>query len=173
MIMFGLLLRNAKVRQCAGSSNFWRHSYFGIFLANLAVKRKICSFMKKYLGFAMVTISLVLVSFTPLYSIDDVVAAIKTGNANQLSKYFDSRIDLSLPGKSDNYSKSQAEMILKDFFANNTVKNFVVKHKGEQNGSQFCIGLLQTKNGNFRTKFFMKQKGDQQVVQELGIEVTE
>ena len=129
--------------------------------------------MKKYLGFAMVAISLVLVSFTPLYSIDDVVAAMKTGNATQLSKYFDNRIDLSLPGKSDNYSKSQAEMILKDFFANNTVKNFVVKHKGEQNGSQFCIGLLQTKNGNFRTKFFMKQKGDQQVVQELGFEVTE
>jgi hypothetical protein len=171
--MFGLLLRNAKVRQCVGSSNFWQHSYFGIFLANLAVKSKICSFMKKYLGFAMVAISLVLVSFTPLYSIDDVVAAMKTGNASQLSKYFDNRIDLSLPGKSDNYSKSQAEMILKDFFANNTVKNFVVKHKGEQNGSQFCIGLLQTKNGNFRTKFFMKQKGDQQVVQELGFEVTE
>jgi len=129
--------------------------------------------MKKYLGFAIVAISLSLVSFTPHYSIDDVVAAIRGGNASQLSKYFDSRVDISLPGKSDNYSKSQAEMILKDFFANNTVKNFVVKHKGEQNGSEFCIGLLQTKNGNFRTKFFMKQKGDLQVVQELGFEVTE
>ena len=129
--------------------------------------------MKKYLGFAIVIMSLSLVSFAPLYSIDEVVAAMRSGSATQLSKYFDTRVDLSLPGKSDNYSKSQAEMILKDFFANNTVKNFVVKHKGEQNGSQFCIGLLQTKNGNFRTKFFMKQKGDQQVVQELGFEVTE
>jgi hypothetical protein len=129
--------------------------------------------MKKNLGFAMVAISLVLVSFTPLYSIDDVVNAIKTGSATQLSKYFDTRVDISLPGKSDNYSKSQAEMILKDFFANNTVKNFVVKHKGEQNGSQFCIGLLQTKNVNFRTKFFMKKKGNHQVVQELGFEAVE
>jgi hypothetical protein len=171
--MFGLLLSYAKVMQCGCSSNFWRHSYFGIFLANLAVKSKICSFMKNNLGFAIVAVSLVLVSFSPLYSIDDVVAAMRTGNASQLSKYFDSRVDLSLPGKSDNYSKSQAEMILKDFFANNMVKNFVVKHKGEQNGSQFCIGLLQTKNGNFRTKFFMKQKGNQQVVQELGFEVME
>ena len=129
--------------------------------------------MKQYLGFAMVAISLVLVSFAPLYSIDDVVNAMKSGNATQLSKYFDNRVDISLPGKSDNYSKSQAEMILKDFFANNTVKTFVVKHKGEQNGSQFCIGLLQTKNVNFRTKFFMKQKGNQQVVQELGFEAME
>jgi hypothetical protein len=171
--MFGLVMRAAKVRQCCGSTNFWQHSYFGIFLANLAVKSKIRSIMKKYLGFAIVAVSLVLVSFAPLYSIDDVVAAMRTGNATQLSKYFDTRVDLSLPGKSDNYSKSQAEMILKDFFSNNTVKNFIVKHKGEQNGSQFCIGLLQTKNGNFRTKFFMKQKGDQQVVQELGFEVTD
>jgi hypothetical protein len=129
--------------------------------------------MKKNLGFAMVAISLVLVSFTPLYSIDDVVNAIKSGSATQLSKYFDTRVDISLPGKSDNYSKSQAEMILKDFFANNSVKNFVVKHKGEQNGSQFCIGLLQTKNANFRTKFFMKKKGNKEVVQELGFEAVE
>ncbi|THU41443.1 DUF4783 domain-containing protein [Niastella caeni] len=171
--MFGLLQKAAKVMQCGCRCYFWQHSYFGIFFANLAVKSKNCAFMKKYLGFAIVTVSLVLVSFAPLYSIDDVVAAMRTGNATQLSKYFDGRVDLSLPGKSDNYSKSQAEMILKDFFANNTVKNFIVKHKGEQNGSQFCIGLLQTKNGNFRTKFFMKQKGDQQVVQELGFEVME
>ncbi len=127
--------------------------------------------MKKYLGFATIALSLFLVSFTPYYySIDDVVAAMRSGNASELSKYFDSRVEISLPGKTDNYSKSQAEIILKDFFANNGVKNFQVKHKGEQNGSQFCIGTLQTKNGNFRTKFFMKQKGDQQVVQELGFE---
>ena len=129
--------------------------------------------MKKYLGFAITAFSLVLVSFTPFYSIDDVVTAMRNGNASQLSKYFDNRVDISLPGKSDNYSKSQAEMILKDFFSSNEVKNFQVKHKGEQNGSQFCIGLLQTRNGNYRTKFFMKQKGDQQVVQELGFEVLE
>ncbi len=129
--------------------------------------------MKKHLGFAITALSLFLVSFTPFYSIDDVVTAMRSGNATQLSKYFDSRVDISLPGKSDNYSKSQAEMILKDFFSSNEVKSFQVKHKGEQNGSQFCIGLLQTRTGNYRTKFFMKQKGDHQVVQELGFDVTD
>ncbi|WEK36439.1 MAG: DUF4783 domain-containing protein [Candidatus Pseudobacter hemicellulosilyticus] len=126
--------------------------------------------MKKYLGLATIALSLFLVSFAPFITIDDVVTAMRGGNASQLSKYFDSRVDISLPGKNDNYSKSQAEIILKDFFTSNGVKNFQVKHKGEQNGSQFCIGTLQTKNGNFRTKFFMKKKGDQQVVQEIGFE---
>ena len=105
--------------------------------------------MKKHLGLAIATLSLFLSSFSFAFSIDEVLAALRAGNANQLAKYFDSRVDISLPNKSDNFSKNQAEMILKDFFANNTVKNFVVKHKGEQNGSQFCIGLLQTKPTGF------------------------
>ena len=129
--------------------------------------------MKKYIGLVIASLSLFLVSFTLFYSIEEVLTALRTGNANQLAKYFDTRVDISLPNKSDNFSKNQAEMILKDFFASNEVKNFVVKHKGENNGSQFCIGLLQTRNGNFRTKLYMKQKGSQQVVQEIAFQAEE
>lgn len=131
--------------------------------------------MNKNLGRAMIVVSLFLVSFTTVYyfSIEEVITAMRNGNASSLSKYFDSRVDITLPGKSDNYSKSQAEIIIKDFFANNEVKGFQVKHKGKQNGSQFCIGLLETRNVNYRTKFFMKQKGDEQVIQELGFETVE
>jgi hypothetical protein len=129
--------------------------------------------MKKYLGMAVATISLFLSSFSLSYSIDEVLAALRSGNASQLAKYFDSRVDISLPNKSDNFSRNQAEMILKYFFARNEVKDFQVKHKGENNGSQFCIGLLQTRNGNFRTKLYMKQKGGQQVVQEIAFQAEE
>lgn len=114
-----------------------------------------------------------LTSFTVTDSIDDVLAALKAGNASQLAKYFDTRVDISLPNKSDNFSRNQAEMILKDFFASNEVKTFIVKHKGENSGSQFCIGLLQTRNGNFRTKIYMKQKGNQQLVQEIAFQTEE
>jgi hypothetical protein len=126
--------------------------------------------MKTYLGIAVATLTLLLSSFSPAYSIDDVLKALRAGNATQLAKYFDTRVDISLPNKSDNFSKNQAEMILRDFFATNEVKNFEVKHKGENNGSQFCIGVLQTKNGNFRTKLYMKQKGTEQVVQEIAFQ---
>jgi glycosylphosphatidylinositol transamidase (GPIT) subunit GPI8 len=129
--------------------------------------------MKKFTGMAIAVISLFLCSFQTTYSIEEVLSALRSGNATQLSKYFDSRVDVSLPNKSDNFSRNQAEMILKDFFANNSVKSFQVKHKGEMNGSQFCIGSLQTRNGNFRTKLYMKQKGDQQVVQEIAFQAEE
>jgi hypothetical protein len=145
-------------------------THFGMFLAIWWVK--LCS-MKTFLLFALATSSLLFSSYKPIYSIEEVVTAMRSGNANQLSRYFDDRIDIQLPSKSDNYSRTQAEMILKDFFSSNEVKNFQVKHKGENNGAQFCIGLLQTRNGNYRTKLYMKQKGDRQVLQEIGFQVAD
>jgi hypothetical protein len=129
--------------------------------------------MKRHVGLVVTSVALFLLSFAPTYSIEQVLVALRTGNATELSKYFDNRVDISLPNKSDNYSKNQAEMILKDFFNSYEVKNFQVKHQGENNGSQFCIGLLQTRNGNFRTKLYMKKKGAQQVVQEIAFQAEE
>jgi hypothetical protein len=129
--------------------------------------------MKNFLPLILVSFSLLVTSYKPIYSIEEVVSAMRTGDAGQLSKYFDDRIDIQLPNKSENYSRTQAEMILKDFFSSNSVKSFQVKHTGENNGAQFCIGLLQTRNGNYRTKLYMKQKGDRQVLQEIGFQLAD
>ena len=127
--------------------------------------------MKQLLGGVLLFCSIFLLSFeTRMYSIDDVVSAMKNGNAAQLSRYLDERVDISLPGKSDNYSLNRAEMILKDFFANSSVKDFQVKHKGENDGAQFCFGVLVTKTGSYRTKLYMKNKADKQVLQEIGFQ---
>ena len=124
--------------------------------------------MKRF--YVMIALGLALSSFTLLAGIDDVIVAMRSGNASQVAKYFDNTVEISLPDKSNSYSKSQAEMVLKDFFSNNGVKGFDVIHKGDNAGSQYCIGLLLTKNGTFRTTIFMKQKGDSQVLQELRFE---
>jgi hypothetical protein len=96
-----------------------------------------------------------------------VVNALRKGNATEISKYIDDNVEISLPGKSDNYSKAQAVMILKDFFSNNGVNGFEVKHKGENNGNQYCIGTLVTQSGNYRTTVYMKTKNGRQLVREL------
>lgn len=124
--------------------------------------------MKKFFSIAAVTI--LLSSFTYFVSIDEVVNAMKSGNASQVARFFDNSVEISMPDKSNNFSKTQAEIVLKDFFANNPVKGFEVIHKGENAGSQYCIGTLLTKNGAFRTTIFMKQKGTLQVLQELRFE---
>jgi hypothetical protein len=125
--------------------------------------------MKRIFTFA--AISLVVLSFTVLQQgIDDVVNAMKNGNSSQIARYFDNTVEITMLDKSNSYSKSQAELVLKDFFATNPVKGFEVIHKGENGGSQYRIGNLNTKTGSFRTTIFMKQKADKQYLQEIRFE---
>jgi hypothetical protein len=126
--------------------------------------------MKKLLALTLLCATILLSSFTTGKELDEVVEALNLGNASQLSRYFDNRVDITLPEKSDNYSRTQAEMILKNFFNNSGVKNFEIKYKGESNGSNYCIGILHTRNGDYRTKLFMKNKQGKEVVQEIGFQ---
>jgi hypothetical protein len=124
--------------------------------------------MKRFL--TVIASGLLLSSFTLFSGLDDVINAMKSGNTDQIIKYFDNTIEITMPDKSNSYSKSQAELVLKDFFSSNPVKTFEVVHKGENGGSQYCIGTLVTKSGSFRTTIFMKQKGDRLLLQELRFE---
>lgn len=105
-----------------------------------------------------------------IMSFTEIANAIKSGNAAEVAKYFDNTIDITISEKSNAYSKRQAELVLRDFFDTNGVKNFEVIHKSENSGSQYCIGNLTTKNGIFRTTIYIKQKGEKQVIQELRFE---
>lgn len=124
--------------------------------------------MKRF--FTLVATTVLLSSFTFFISIDEVVTAMKNGDAAQIARFFDNTVEITMPDKSNNYSKNQAEIVLKDFFSTNGVKTFEVIHKGENAGSQYCIGTLVTKNGSFRTTVFMKQKNDKQLLQEIRFE---
>lgn len=134
--------------------------------------QKFC-FMKGPVKILLPAIVLLLLSFRVSYSIEDVVSAMKAGNANQLSRYFDNMVEITLHDKSNAYSRSQAEVILKDFFNSYGVKTFRIVHKGSNSGAEFCIGNLQTKYGEFRTTIFMKSRSEKQVLQEIRFEEKE
>jgi hypothetical protein len=122
----------------------------------------------KTLFSALLAFSLVLLlSHKQPGTIDGVIGALKSGNAGELGRFFDENVLLTLPDKSDTYSKAQAQSIVKDFFGNNKVKGFEVKHKGEQNGGEYCIGTLATSQGSFRTTVFAKNKSGKQLVNEV------
>ncbi|MFI5188457.1 MAG: DUF4783 domain-containing protein [Chitinophagales bacterium] len=128
--------------------------------------KKIISTLSIVLG--LVPIAIGMLSFTTQSSnLDEVIGALKDGKANELGKYMDDNVELTLPDKSNNYSKAQAVLVLKDFFDNNEVKSFEVKHKGDQNGGQYCVGTLQTKSGNYRTTVFMKIKDNKDYVKAI------
>jgi len=120
--------------------------------------------------FTLFSILAIVSSFSIFSGIDEIISALNTGNATEIAKSFDNTVEITLPDKSNSYSKSQAEVVLRDFFTINPVKGFEVLHKGENAGSQYCIGLLVTKNASYRTTVFMKQKGSRQTLQEIRFE---
>lgn len=123
---------------------------------------------------SLMLVSVVLLSSFRLQgAIDEVIGALRSGNSTELSKFFDDNVELTLPDKSDSYSKAQAQVIVKDFFGNNGVKGFDLKHKGDSPGGHFCIGTLQTNAGNFRTNVFMKTKNGREVVKEIRFQSVE
>jgi len=124
--------------------------------------------MKRFLLICLT--GLMLASFTLLAGINDVISALKAGNSAQIAKYFDNTVEITLPEKSNSYSKSQAELILRDFFTSNPVKSFTLIHQGDNAGSQYCIGTLLTKTASYRTTIYMKQRGDKQLLQEIRFE---
>jgi hypothetical protein len=121
-----------------------------------------------------VIVGLLLLSVTSTFAldvIDDIASAIRTGNPKSISSYFIENIDLKVIDQEDVYSKQQAEMILKNFFAKHPVKTFSIAHKSvEKNGSQYIIGTLETTNGKFRTYFLVKTAGGKTLIQQFKIE---
>ena len=103
---------------------------------------------------------------------DEVASAIKTGNATNVAKFFPANVDLKILNKEDVYSKAQAELILKDFFAKNPIKAFTVIHKGtSKNGDQFAIGTYETTTGKkFRTYCLFKKEKTGLTIQQLRFE---
>ncbi|WP_164972724.1 DUF4783 domain-containing protein [Lacibacter luteus] len=108
-----------------------------------------------------------LVAFTQK---DDIVAALKTGSVEKMSKHFDNMVDVTLPGKSNSFSKGQAELVIKDFFTLNKVKGFELQHSGSNSSSNFIIGTLVTSGGTYRTTVYMRTKGDKNLIQGVEFE---
>jgi hypothetical protein len=99
---------------------------------------------------------------------DDIALAVKNGNYKEVARYFNVRVELKIGETEDIYSKSQAEIILRDFFTKNPSINFTIKHKGASaKGLPYIIGDYQASTGNFRTYFLFKQEGNTLFIQEL------
>src|SRR5712671_5611400 len=115
---------------------------------------------------------LVFNSFMGFDTCEDIGGAIRSGDAKQLASYFANTIDLTIINKEDNYSKTQAELIVRDFFSKNPPKSFTMVHKGtSKEGTLYGIGTLTSIKGvNFRTSFYAKQSGEKYFIQELRFE---
>ena len=100
----------------------------------------------------------------------DIAVAFKVGTARELARYFNENLELSVAGKEDVYSSSQAERIMDDFFTKYVPKSFELIHQGGKEDAQYGIGKLVTFNGNFRVYMLLKKTDGKLLIHQLRIE---
>lgn len=98
------------------------------------------------------------------------VEALKAGNSSKLAAFFNASIELATPDIEEIFSKQQAELIIKDFFAKHVPTNFVILHKGGKEESQYVIGNLITSSHNYRVTMLIKVKDNQSYIHQLRFE---
>ena len=83
--------------------------------------------------------------------INNVRSSIKAGSSKELSNYLGDMISLEIDGVQSNYSKTQAEYVLKDFFKKYPPNDFQYVHQGaSEGGLKYAIGRYSYEGGSFR-----------------------
>lgn len=133
--------------------------------------------MKKSFRFIIFCLSVFLISDSTVFAnepsglVESIAAAIKAGNSKELAKYLGPTIEIILPESEGTYSKAQAEMIMKDFFARYTPVSFVVNQKGNSaGGAQFIIGTYKNKSSNLNVYILLKPVSNQLMIQQMHFE---
>ena len=120
--------------------------------------------MKQFLLFVLVSF------FSTGIHAQDMISALRNGNAKELATYFDQSVKITIGDKNYTANKKIAEESIKAFFNQAEVKNFQVIHKSDNTSSQYYIGNLTTTSGIYRTTIFLKQKENNNLVQEIRFE---
>lgn len=116
--------------------------------------------MKRILLLASVLI--ISISFAKASDTDNIINALKQGNASQFSAYFDNFLDIKLPEKDElkNMGKTQAAITVKNFFEANNIAGFEVSSQRENEGTMYLTGKLSGGAKTYSLTLLMKSRGD-------------
>lgn len=144
--------------------NKWR----GICITTQA--KKLSAMLRKGL-ILFLAMSFALSAFSQSKLATDVGALLKSGNAKDLAAVFTGNITLSVNDNEDVYSRAQAELVVKEFFAKNKPSAFRIIHNGtSKTGMEYIIGNMDTATGQKRVSYYISVTADKALVKELRIE---
>ncbi len=101
-------------------------------------------------------------SFNQKIGDDEIVSALKHGNAAEFTSFFDNFIDLKLPEKDEikNVGKTQASITIKSFFEENNIKGFELISQRQLSGTTYIAGKLVGDAEKYNLTLMIKNKGD-------------
>lgn len=87
-------------------------------------------------------------------------SAIANGSSRELSQYLAPSVEVGLEGERQTYNATQAELVMKNFFAKNTPEKFEIVHQGASpEGIPYIVGRYAGRTGSYRV--FIKLKANQ------------
>lgn len=123
----------------------------------MTISRKICFiFLFSSLAFTVMGQDDVTVGGDPW---PDITESFSAGDATTLATYFSSMVDLGLPEKDNSYSKSQGEIVMRDFFKKCPPESFVVIQKGKTSETaHYAICHYKTSAKKYQVSIYLKQE---------------
>ncbi|MFI5220959.1 MAG: DUF4783 domain-containing protein [Bacteroidia bacterium] len=102
---------------------------------------------------------------------EEVIVLIKNSNHKELTKFFNSTVELTVLENEGVYSRQQADVILTNFFTQNPPTAVIISHRGSSaQGSKYAIATYETAKGKFKVYIFMKDSPTGMMIQELRFE---
>jgi hypothetical protein len=90
--------------------------------------------------------------------VDEIMAALKSGNAQQVAAHFDAMVDLKFPDKDEikNVGKNQAEIALRNFFSENNIRGFEKNSEREIGNTMYMTGRLLNEGKGYSATFMLR-----------------
>jgi hypothetical protein len=125
--------------------------------------------MKKILS--IISLGIILMSFNNFGNSDDIITALKSGTAAEVSQYFDNFIDFTLPEKEEmkNMGKNQAGIALKAYYQEIGVKTFQLTSQREAGSTMYITGKLQGKTKNSNLTIILKNTNSKYIITSIRI----
>lgn len=103
--------------------------------------------------------------------IDAMAGYFRSADAKELSKQFESAVEISIFTEEDTYSKAQAEQILRDFFSKNKPVLVKIIHRLTSNPNyKLAVLSLNTVKDKFRISISLNSNGEQFLIKQIRIE---
>jgi hypothetical protein len=104
----------------------------------------------------------------------EITAAMSNGDARELAAWFNRMVDLGLPEKDNSYSKSQGEIVMRDFFKKYPPDSFEVRQKGKTSEtSHFAICQYTTGDKKFQVSIYLMHESGTFLITKIKFEKQE
>ena len=123
--------------------------------------KRMTKILRKYLLFlcCLISIQSSLFAQNNRAALDEIAGAIRSNRVQEIWKYFDNFVPITINNNQSNYSHNQAQQVLRDFFDKNPPREFKVMDSGAPTpSSPYLIASFNSPNGKYIMYVLLKQK---------------